>query len=730
MLRYFLAVIGIFACVGLASAQNDKVVNDRSVEELAASSRSAIVVIKHLGRDGKQEGLGSGFIISADGLIATNLHVIGIARPVTVHLDNGKSYPVKVVHASDRTLDLALLKIDAKNLPVLQLGDSDALKNGQDIIAIGHPQGWQYSVVRGVVSGRPKIDDRQMIQLAIPIERGNSGGPVLDRQGRVQGIVTLKSQVTANLGFAVPVNALKRLQRRPNPIPMDRWVTIGKLNPHQWQVIGDGSWQQRNGIIVGNEAGEGFGGRSLCLSKTNPPIIPFEAAVRVKLSDESGAAGLAFHADGANRHYGFYATSGKLRFTRFLGPDVFSWKVLFEEGSDQYRSGDWNTLKVRVEKNRILCFVNEHLVHESNDSVLSSGKVGLVKFRNPPASFKQFRMGTKLEPLTPSEQVTEEILAMVAKANGKTSEKLVAKASQSIEVLRQRAQDLENQAEELRKLAKKVHAERVLAELQQIAKLPEEKLDLLHGALLIAWLDNEELQINAYQEQVQQIAKEIATNLPKNASEMDKLKALNKGLFAERGFHGSRGDYYNKANSYLNQVIDDREGLPVTLSLLYMEIGRELGLNIVGIGLPGHFIVEFRPSNGKPQLIDVYEDAKFLSRAQAERQSQAITGRPIPKEFWEPVSKKALLVRILANLTGIAEDSEDTSSMLRYLNATLTIDPDLAQERMQRAGIRYQSGDVAGALADVDWVLDHPPADLNRQRVLELRRFLEQKQQP
>src|SRR5262245_4678796 len=188
----------------------------QTVEQLAKAARPAIVVITVPGRDGKQQGLGTGFVVSKDGLIATNLHVIGEARPLTVQTADGKRQPVKAIHASDRALDLALLRIDAKDLTPLELADSDKLEIGQAIVALGHPHGLEHSVVSGVVSGRPKIDDRSMIQLAVPIEKGNSGGPVLDMLGRVHGIITLKSQVTPNLGFAVPVNALKTLLKKPN----------------------------------------------------------------------------------------------------------------------------------------------------------------------------------------------------------------------------------------------------------------------------------------------------------------------------------------------------------------------------------------------------------------------------------------------------------------------------------------------------------------------------------
>src|SRR5437660_3913173 len=171
---------------------------DTSVEKVAAAARQAVVVITYTGREGKREGLGTGFVVGADGLIATNLHVLGEARPITVQLADGARHDVTAIHAFDRSLDLALIRIDAKGLTALELGDSDKLKQGQPVVAMGNPQGLTHSVVAGIVSGTPEINGRPMIQLAIPIEPGNSGGPLLDLKGRVQGIITMKA-LTANL---------------------------------------------------------------------------------------------------------------------------------------------------------------------------------------------------------------------------------------------------------------------------------------------------------------------------------------------------------------------------------------------------------------------------------------------------------------------------------------------------------------------------------------------------
>src|SRR5262245_34776476 len=184
--------------------------DERTVEKLADSVRPSVVVITTPGRDDKRSGLGTGFVVG-EGLIATNHHVIGEGRAIVVETADGKKHPAVAVHAHDRNLDLAVVRVDVKGLPILPLADSSKLKDGQALVAVGNPHGLKHSVVSGVLSGKRDIEGRSMLQLAMPVERGNSGGPVVDREGRVVGVITSKSAVTENLGFAVAVNALKGL---------------------------------------------------------------------------------------------------------------------------------------------------------------------------------------------------------------------------------------------------------------------------------------------------------------------------------------------------------------------------------------------------------------------------------------------------------------------------------------------------------------------------------------
>jgi serine protease Do len=741
---FIILLAGALLAAEPASTETAPPATYATVQELAKKARDSIVVITVTGRDGAPQGLGTGFVVSSDGLIATNLHVIGEARPISIQTADGKKLQVTGIHATERSRDLAILRVDAKDIPALELADSDKLADGQAIVVMGNPHGLKHSVVSGVISGTREMNDRKMLQLAMPVEPGNSGGPVLDMQARVCGIVTMKSLVTDNLGFAAVVNDLKPLLEKPNPVPIERWLTIGTLDSREWRAIGGARWHQRAGRILVDGLGTGFGGRSLCLSKSNPPELPFELAVRVKLNDESGAAGLVFHSDGGDKHYGFYPTNGKLRLSRFDGADVFSWVVLEEKPSDAYRPGEWNRLKVRVEKDKLLCYVNGELVIESSDTGRMEGAIGLVKFRATQAEFKHFEFGNQLADTKPNSDLATTIAAEIEKLPSLEKlqpEELTAlqdSGSASVDSLRKRAEQLQTRADELRRVASDVYMQTVVANLKKIVgenKSEETSegtdIDLLRAALTIASLDEEDVDVGAYVKQVDRMAEEMQAKLPANADDKTKLATLNQYLFVDSGFHGSRTDYYNKANSYLNRVIDDREGLPITLAVLYIELGQRLGLKLVGVGLPGHFVVRHIPAEGEPQLIDVFEGGEILSRSDAEKKVLEFSGAPATEVHFQETTSRQILLRMLQNLLGVAQNKSDREGMLRYIEAALAIDPTLVRERGLRAIVRFESGRKAAAIADLDWFVEHEPEGIDLAQIRAMREFFrENKPQP
>ena len=452
-------------------------------KSLAKQIRDSIVVLTQFGRDENEEGVGTGFVVSSDGLIATSLHVIGEGRPIRVRLANGDDLEVTSVYAWDRTLDLAILRVNKTGLTPLPIGDSSKLSQGSAVVAMGTPHGLDFSFVQGVVSARRIIENVEMLQVALPIEPGNSGGPMLDLYGRVHGVITLKSLVTNNLGFAIPSNLLKPLLEKPNPVPIKRWMTIGQLNPMEWTTVFGGHWKKKGGGIRVSNVGDSFGGRALCLSTQKLPDIPYELAVEVKLQDESGAAGLVWAADGGNKHYGFYPSGGQMRLTRFDGANVFSWTILDQRITRHYLPKDWNTLRVRNEGDRFYCFVNGHLIFESRDNILSAGSVGLAKFRNTIASFRNFQLDKKvLDNSEPIDTTLGQALVFESTRSGGFKETTITSAGASpmkaLRHLDSEAKRLEQQATMLRQSSKELH--RLLMRDQLVKLFENENMGLIY----------------------------------------------------------------------------------------------------------------------------------------------------------------------------------------------------------------------------------------------------------
>ncbi len=664
-----------------------------SIEGMVAGARRSVVTLRQADRADGEGGVGAGFVVG-EGRIATNLHVIGEGRAVRIEWPGGAETEVTGIFAWDRAMDLAVVEgalPEGKSwadFPALPLADVEApaLADGSPVLAVGAPQGLTASVTQGVLSARREVADFPgigLLQIAMPIEPGNSGGPVLDRDGRVQGVVTLRSQRTANLGFALPVSALHVLLAKPNPVPMARWQTIGALDPALWQPGRGGGvrWSQRAGELRAEGRGTGFGGRALLLS-TAPavPALPYEVSVRVRLGDESGAAGLIFGADGEDRHYGFYPTNGSLRLVRFEGPDVFSWTILADVRSEHYRQGEWNDLRVRVEPDKILCYLNDELVIESADDTWRAGRAGLAQFRQTHPAFRRFRVGADLTP-PPAE----------------------------IEYARylREARRMEESAARFRRLADRSHQTTIETELRQALDRPDG--GLLRAALVLARLDTPELETEAYETRISRFADEFAASLgpdPAAVSATERLARLNEYFFRDGGFHGARFDYGNRANSRLPEVFDDREGIPIMLSTLYLEIGRRAGLDLVGLPRPGHFVVGLRAGSPDepPVVIDVFDGGTTLD----EPDTAALA----------PATPRDMILRMLNNLQSFAVEQDDRPAALRYASLAVALDPDDPRLRLARAALALDQRETGLAVEDLDR-LESTPLDQRQQMLLE-----------
>ena len=196
------------------------------------------------------------------------------------------------------------------------------------------------------------------------------------------------------------------------------------------------------------------------------------------------------------------------------------------------------------------------------------------------------------------------------------------------------------------------------------------------------------------------------------------------------GFHGSTLDYHHRSNSYMNEVMDDREGLPITLSVLLIELANRLDLPISGLGLPGHFMAIYKEdpkkvkNNNKQKelLIDSF-GGKIVSREEA----SLITGIKLKDEDFKPISHRDIITRMLRNLIQSAEREEDSIARLRYVDAIIAIDPDDRYTRAMRAMIHYGESRFTEALSDIDFLIGKNPdaPELDPLRVLR-NRLIEQ----
>ncbi|MDD4237427.1 MAG: trypsin-like peptidase domain-containing protein [Desulfotomaculaceae bacterium] len=211
-------------------------------------------------RQQEQEGLGSGFIMSADGYVLTNEHVVDGADEITVTVTGfDQELPARVVGA-DYDLDLALLKLDAgKDLPFLPMGNSDQIRVGNWVIAIGNPYGLDHTVTTGVISakGRPiAVNDRQyenLLQTDASINPGNSGGPLLNLRGEVVGINTAINAEAQGIGFAIPTSTVARVLEdlKNNVIAVRPWIGVQVRSLDEDTIRSLGLDKTEGALVVG-----------------------------------------------------------------------------------------------------------------------------------------------------------------------------------------------------------------------------------------------------------------------------------------------------------------------------------------------------------------------------------------------------------------------------------------------------------------------------------------------
>ncbi len=247
-------------------------------------------------------------------------------------------------------------------------------------------------------------------------------------------------------------------------------------------------------------------------------------------------------------------------------------------------------------------------------------------------------------------------------------------------------------------------------EFRQAVDRGEETIDLGRAALTIALTDYPNLDVSAYLARFDQLAVEVLQRCDIGGEVHQSIAALNHVLFERHGFRGNPDDYYDPKNSFLNEVIERRLGIPITLSVLYMEVAQRVGLALDGVGFPGHFLVKYA-RDGVEIFIDPFQRGEIKSREGLANMLAGLYAGAVElrAEFLKGSGKKAILKRMLGNLKGIYVKANDLVKLLSVLDRSIILEPAAAEEIRDRAVVYCRLECFAQAQTDFETYLRLAP---------------------
>ena len=228
------------------------------------------------------------------------------------------------------------------------------------------------------------------------------------------------------------------------------------------------------------------------------------------------------------------------------------------------------------------------------------------------------------------------------------------------------------------------------------------------AALEVARLEHPGLDLGPWIDRLDRIAVEVANRTPDLCNGASFVAAANQYLFQELGLRGNQSDYYDPRNSCINDVLERGLGIPITLSVIYIEIARRLAKPIFGIGLPGHFVVQYEDGLYST-FIDVFHGGELLDAEECREMGRRRSGREMDPRHFLPYSRKEVVVRMLRNLKGIYVRSQDFDKALRVMDLLVAACPDSAEEHKQRAVVNLHLRRWHDAKADLDAYLRLAP---------------------
>lgn len=248
------------------------------------------------------------------------------------------------------------------------------------------------------------------------------------------------------------------------------------------------------------------------------------------------------------------------------------------------------------------------------------------------------------------------------------------------------------------------------ADLLQEMGRPEPEVDLARAALLVAREEYPQLPVDRYLVRLDELAERVVDRLANERAPMVVLTELIRTLYENEGFRGNRDAYYDPRNSFLNDVLDRRVGIPLTLAITVLEVGWRVALPLEGVNFPRHFMVRFK-GEGVNLLLDPFEAGELRFEDQAQELLDRVYGGTIRMRpsFLRPASKRDIVVRLLTNLKGIYFNAHDDLRALAAVERLMLLSPEVGSENRDRGLLLARLGRREEALGELERYLDHAP---------------------
>jgi regulator of sirC expression with transglutaminase-like and TPR domain len=238
----------------------------------------------------------------------------------------------------------------------------------------------------------------------------------------------------------------------------------------------------------------------------------------------------------------------------------------------------------------------------------------------------------------------------------------------------------------------------------------DEDIDLAKAALYVSGIEYPNIDVDYYLTTLDSLAEEANSYASRSGDLGETIRGLSEFLFVDQEFRGNEAEYYDPRNSYLNEVLDRKSGIPITLCLLYMEVARRMGMVFEGIGLPGHFVIRTGPPD-QELYVDPFHGGQRMSRSDCEQTVRVLfQGRiPFQDEFLRPYTKREFLVRIITNLKHNYFRTNDYQRAVNAADLINILDPSLVSNLREKAVLHYNLKQYRLAIRDLESYLEKDP---------------------